>query len=59
MNDYNLIEEFEEDFRLLESDENFSHSEDENDRQSRLGNLLEGGKCLIYLTMTKQENLSV
>ena len=39
MNDYNLIEEFEEDFRILESDDNSSHSEDENDRQTRLGNL--------------------
>ena len=39
MNDYNLIEEFEEDFRLLESDDNSSHSEDENDRQTRLGNI--------------------
>ena len=37
MNDYNLIEEFEEDFRILESDDNSSHSEDENDRQTRLG----------------------
>jgi hypothetical protein len=39
MNDFNLIEEFEEDLRLLDSDDNSSHSEDENDRQIRLGNL--------------------
>lgn len=39
MNDFNLIEEFEEDLLLLESDDNSSHSEDENDRQIRLGNL--------------------
>jgi len=39
MNDYNLIDEFEEDLRLLESDDNSSNSEDENDRKTRLGNL--------------------
>ncbi len=39
MNDFNLIDEFEEDLRLLESDDNSSHSEDENDRQIRQGNL--------------------
>ncbi len=39
MNDFNLIYEFEEDLRLLESDDNSSHSEDENVRQIRLGNL--------------------
>ncbi len=35
MNDFNLIDEFEEDLWLLESDDNSSHSEDENDRQKR------------------------
>ncbi|KZS06197.1 F14D2.9-like protein [Daphnia magna] len=39
INDFNLIDEFEEDLWLLESDDNTSHSEDENDRQIRLGNL--------------------
>lgn len=39
MNDFNLNEEFEKDLLLLESDDNSSHSEDENDRQIRLGNL--------------------
>lgn len=40
MNDINFIDEFDEDLRLLESDDNSSYSEDENDRQTRLGNLI-------------------
>ncbi|KAK4007634.1 hypothetical protein OUZ56_012788 [Daphnia magna] len=39
MNDFNLIDEFEEEFWLSESDDNSSQSEDEIDRQIRFGNL--------------------